>query len=217
MPQRPKREVRQAIIDAGASAFAEIGFERATLAGIARCAGTSVGNVYKYFASKEELFAAAIPAAFVKQLKQQIQRQVKALGDARDVLALAPEHPYHQATDELLRLSLAHRAQILFLLRHAEGTAHAGFVDRLVRQLVGLARGYAEGAYPGAQLTRAERRSLTRTYRAFIAHLAAILEQEKSEAAVREAVRLLSAYHLSGLAGIFRVADHNTPAKTVRS
>ena len=58
MPQRPKPEVREAILTSAAETFASVGFERATLGDIVERAGTSIGNLYKYFANKDELFAA---------------------------------------------------------------------------------------------------------------------------------------------------------------
>ena len=56
MVQRPKPEIREAILKAAAEVFAEGGFEHAALGDIVERAGTSIGNLYKYFASKDELF-----------------------------------------------------------------------------------------------------------------------------------------------------------------
>jgi AcrR family transcriptional regulator len=212
MPQRPKESVRRTIIAAAMQSFAESGYERATLGAIAQRAGTSVGNLYKYFANKDELFAAALPADFTTELEQRIQRQVEALGLERDAFALEPGHPYRRASEDLLRFSIEHRARIVFLLRHAEGTGHAAFAQTLVRRLVTLALRYAEGAYPGFSPHPALRRSLARTYRTFVATIAAILEEERSERALREAVRQLVTYHLSGLRALFQAHASGAPA-----
>ncbi len=61
MAQRPKEEMRRAILAAAQAELASVGFEKTTLANVATRAGTSIGNVYKYFSGKEELFAAAVP------------------------------------------------------------------------------------------------------------------------------------------------------------
>ena len=208
MPQRPKEEVRRAIIDAAVEIFSKVGLERATLGEIAQRAGTSVGNVYKYFKSKDEIFFAAIPPEFTAQFADKIRMQVEALGEQRDATELEADHPYRRASDTLLRFSFEHRSRIIFLLRHTNGTAHGSFSEKLVRQLVKLAEHYAEIAYPDLVMSQAEKRSLTRTYRAFIMNLATILEEEKSERAFREAVRLLTVYHLSGLRTFFQASIH---------
>jgi len=48
------------VIDAAANVFAERGYERATIDGIARRAGVSKGSVYWNFDSKEQLFTALL-------------------------------------------------------------------------------------------------------------------------------------------------------------
>ncbi len=54
---------KQAIIEAAAEVFREVGFERASMSTISRRLGGSKGTLYGYFRSKEELFEAAMKAA----------------------------------------------------------------------------------------------------------------------------------------------------------
>ena len=54
---------RAAILTAAASAFAELGYSRATIREIAARAGITHGLVLRYFTSKEQLFIAAVPGA----------------------------------------------------------------------------------------------------------------------------------------------------------
>ena len=53
---------KQAIIEAAAEVFREVGFERASMSTISRRLGGSKGTLYGYFRSKEELFEAAMKA-----------------------------------------------------------------------------------------------------------------------------------------------------------
>lgn len=46
---------RQQILDAATQVFAEKGFDRATIADIARAAGIAEGSIYNYFKNKEDL------------------------------------------------------------------------------------------------------------------------------------------------------------------
>jgi len=55
MPQVKKREMRQAILDGSYLLFRKQGYYQTTLRQIAREAGTSLANVYVYFASKYEI------------------------------------------------------------------------------------------------------------------------------------------------------------------
>ncbi len=203
MAQRPKPEVRDAIVQAAAEAFADVGFERAALSDIVQRAGTSIGNFYKYFDSKGELFAAFLPRGFSAEVERRIRAQVEALRGEQDVFSLADDHPYRRASEELVRFTIAHRHRIVFLLLRAGGTRHAQFRARLVRLLVGLALEHARATYAGFAATSANKRALTRIYTAYITTLGGILEQERSQRAIREALTLQTTYHLSGLKAFF--------------
>lgn len=210
MAQRPKEHMRRAILSAAAQEFADAGYERAALAKIAADAGTSIGNLYKYFASKDDLFAAAIPQRVVRELGLLLRRRVEALGGERDADALSPEHPYRLVSAELLSFAHEHRAQILFVLRHAEGTVYAAAAEELVQSLTMLALGYAKRAYRHAKMTRSRRRALVRIYRAFLVSIASILDEETTERALRETTAQLTTYHLAGLRAFFADAERTS-------
>jgi AcrR family transcriptional regulator len=57
--ERRLERTRSLLLDAAEQVFAERGFISATLDDIAKAAGYSKGAIYKYFATKEELFLAA--------------------------------------------------------------------------------------------------------------------------------------------------------------
>lgn len=206
MPQQKKEHVRNAIVAAARRRFAEHGVKGSPLADIAADAETSIGNLYKYFADKDELFAAAVPPALVEELRRLLREQVEALGTERDATALPPDHPYWRASARTREFSVQHRHELLFLLRHAAGTAYASFPDDVVADLVRLAVGYAKRTYPELGLTAAGHRALRRIYRAYVASLADILADEQSPRALAEATRSLTTYHLAGLRAFFTAA-----------
>src|SRR5262245_7245785 len=129
MAQTQKAHVRDAILAAAASSFAEGGFEATTMAAVADRAGSSIGNVYKYFANKDELFVAVLPEEFAAELKRMTRARIKAVGDVRDIRTLPPESRYHVLADELLDHCLANKERVIILLRRAEGTPFASFAD----------------------------------------------------------------------------------------
>ncbi|WP_417770359.1 TetR/AcrR family transcriptional regulator [Stappia sp.] len=61
--RRRRKEARPGeIIDAGLAEFAENGFAATRLEDVAKRAGIAKGTIYRYFASKEDLFEAALSA-----------------------------------------------------------------------------------------------------------------------------------------------------------
>lgn len=208
MAQHPKPEVREAILKAAADAFADGGFERAALGDIVERAGTSIGNLYKYFANKDELFTEFIPRGFTAELSARIRAKVEAARSVPNVFALGEGHPYRRASEDLLSFTLAHRSRVVFLLLRAHGTKHERFANEIVRLLMELALEHARTTYPTFAVTPASQRTLSRIYKAFVNTLGTILAEERSERAVREAVARQAAYHLSGLKALFLSAPH---------
>ncbi|MCU0691682.1 MAG: TetR/AcrR family transcriptional regulator [Polyangiaceae bacterium] len=206
LAQRPKPEVREAIQKATDQAFADCGFERAALSDIVERAGTSIGNLYEYFANTDKLFEDFIPRGFTTELTGRVRAQVEALRSEPNVFALDNAHPYRQGSEDLLAFTIAHRERVVFLLLRAQGTKHELFANEVVRLRVELAIEHARTTYPTFAVTPAAERTLTRIYRGFVATLATILAQERAEPAVREAVALQATYHLSGLKALFHSA-----------
>lgn len=213
MTQVPKAHVRQALVAAAREVLGEAGYRDATLATVAARAGTSIGNLYKYFGDKEDLLAAAVPPELVREVGVLLRRRFESLGGERDVGSLAEDHPYRAASGEFLDFAIAHRQALVFLLRHARGTAYATFGEDLISDATKHALRYAERAYPAARFTASHRRALSRIYRAFFDALAAVLDDEHGRRGLREAVAQHTTYHLAGLQAFFRAADRS-PAET---
>jgi AcrR family transcriptional regulator len=207
MAQRPKPRVRDGIVAGAGALFAEIGYEATTMAAVASRAGTSIGNVYKYFESKEQLFDAVVPAEFARTLKRMTRQRVEALGAARDVRELAPDARYHVLAGELLDHCLLHRERVVILLGRPEGTPFASFADDFAKRLVTWALAYARHAWPRVAPSPGMRFALGRIYRSYLASLAQALQTFGSDARTREAIAHLTAHHQGGLKHLFESSD----------
>src|SRR5688500_11087032 len=122
MAQRQKPEIREAILQAAAAAFADGGFEGAALGDIAERAGTSIGSLATYCANKDERFADVTPRGFTTELTNRIRTQVEALRAEPDAFGLDASHPYRRASEDVLACTVAHRERVVFRLLRAQGT-----------------------------------------------------------------------------------------------
>lgn len=122
MSRKPKTSPQDHILDAAERAFAEHGFEGASLREIVRQAGVNLATVYYYFESKEALMAAVIERRFAPLREDHLDRlrQCEAQARGRPV-------PLEQILEALLRppLRLA-----------ATSMARSQTVMRLVGRLV---------------------------------------------------------------------------------
>lgn len=206
MPQRPKPEMRAAIVAAASALFASVGYEATTMAEVATRAGTSIGNVYKYFSNKEALFAEVLPRAFTSDLRRLTKKRVESLGKTKNVDELSPADPYHVVSGELLEHCIAHRERVVILLSKAEGTPFASFASELAKGLVTWALAYVAKAYPKIEVDEVLRFALRRIYDAFIESMACIFAAFHDEKRIHEAAELVTAHHLGGLKRLFEVA-----------
>lgn len=206
MTQRPKETVRLGIVGAAAALFAEVGYEATTMAGVAERAGSSIGNLYRYFANKEELFAAVLPADFARDLQRRTRARIEALGDVKDVDQLAPDTRYHILAGELLDFSIANRERVVILLGRGQGTPFPSFAQEFTKQLVRLALAYLRRVWPEVAVSPALRFSLRRVYDGYIASIAEAFATFRGDEPIREAVSHLTAHHQGGLKRLFETA-----------
>ena len=134
MAQTLKPALRDAILDAARDAFAVDGWSSASLADIARRAGVSTGNVYRYFANRDALYAEAIPDAVAEELLRRVERRVSSL--ARTAELTQPDPQAVQDAEEMLAYLLAHRREAITLLSATTGP-HAAFPRRFAGLLEG--------------------------------------------------------------------------------
>lgn len=205
MAQILKEEVQRVIRQAALEAFAEEGFASATIANIAARAGVSTGNVYRYFENKEALFLDVVPESLARELSRLLRRRVESVRGPADPRKAAA---WQAVSAELLDLAVANRLAVVVLLdaQKSIGTAHEGFADAVVADLVALAILHARSVSPGFEATQAERLVLDRIYRGLVETVVTILRRYSSADAIRSAVDRFSAYHLAGLKALLERA-----------
>src|ERR1700749_1769494 len=126
-----KPAVRARIQDAALRCFAADDIPGPSIAAVAAAAHSASAPLYRYYASKQELFSAVVP--------QDLADRHDTLLDTR-VAALTQEAPNAQAAAaELLGFWLDHRLAMVVLLDRAEGTHFAHYPAAFVQRLVGHA------------------------------------------------------------------------------
>ena len=203
-----KLEVREQIVAAATSLFAAQGFGATSIAQVAAGAGVSTGNVYRYFASKDAVFAASVPEEFVSDVRRRTRAQIEALAAFQDAEldAIRPDSRYVVLSEELVELTIAHRERVVILLARGEGTPVASFERDFRRDLVEWAFAYVRKTWPEIRVDAGLRFAVDRIYRAFLASLAAAFVEHDDPAKIRAVVGYLGAHHRGGLKALFRGA-----------
>lgn len=200
MPQVLKPEVRARILAAALAAFARHGFAAATMSEIACGAEMAVANLYRYYASKEELFAAAVPEAIVTHFEQLLERSAHAHARLAGLEGASDE----AAAAELLELWIQQRLVVVVLLDRARGSAQEAFADRFVARLLRVSLAEIRRAQPGAVVTREARLVLQQIFENTRRMIAVLLESCTEDAAIRRAVAAFRSYQVAGLGAFAR-------------
>ena len=205
MAQSLKPELRARLLAAAEEAFAEAGYQGATMAQIAERAGISTGNVYRYFANKDALFYEVLSPAFADAFLRLVAKRVGSLALAQDLTQLDPRA--QTDGEELLRFWIEHRLKVIVLLDRAHGSEHERFADRFVELLLKptLRKLSQEADGPLSPVVRALLETLFRnTVRAIVA----ILESHAQPHEIRQAFAGFWSYQLAGLAGFTKWVRH---------
>ncbi|MFL5751726.1 MAG: TetR family transcriptional regulator, partial [Chloroflexota bacterium] len=83
-----EHEVRERIVRAATRVFSERGFHRATMQDIVRASGLSVGAIYTYFKSKDELILAGCDLITDQEMTE-LARRIAPVDGFRERIAIA--------------------------------------------------------------------------------------------------------------------------------
>jgi AcrR family transcriptional regulator len=197
MPQVLKAGVRTRILDGALEVFARDGFAAATMASIANAAGVGAASIYRYYESKDELFAAIITPELTKRFEALLERRVSAL--ARNALRGGSAD---DAGGEMLQFWLEHRLAIVILLDRAAGTPHAHYGERFVELLVRHSLAELRAEHEGLAISARARFVVGAVFDSTRRVLASILAAHAGPADLREAIETFWSYQIAGLRGL---------------
>ncbi|WP_426750346.1 TetR/AcrR family transcriptional regulator [Myxococcus sp. Y35] len=198
MPQVLKEEVRERILTSALEVFASRGYAVATMSDIASRAGLGTASLYRYYASKEELFDAVVTPALAERFEALLEERVRALAH----MALSETSGrVDERGDEMLRFWVEHRLAVVVLLDRAAGTAYAHYGERFVELLVSTSLAQIRTANPGVRISTTARFVLTQIFENTRRMLASILAEHPRERELRTAIEGFWSYQIPGLQG----------------
>lgn len=126
MVQVQKEKVKLAILEEAKKEFITYGYQLASMRRIAKASNTTVGNIYKYFESKEELFEGLISPA-----KNWIYDYIQ---DKADVSYHA-ERDGHADLQEFAVIISEFRDEVLLLTDGASGTKYENIKEQILKMI----------------------------------------------------------------------------------
>ena len=130
-----KEEVRQKIKKAAISEFEENGYQKTSMRSIALNAGVTVGNLYRYFKNKDDLFNVIIQPAF-----QEIYKFIDEFARfKKSKLSEEKQKEDFIKTFEgsLIRIYLQHRPELVILLNGSKGSQMENAREQIISLIAG--------------------------------------------------------------------------------
>ncbi len=125
-----KDEVRNSIAVAALKEFKELGYEGASIRNIAKRANTSVGNIYKYFKSKEDLYENLIGSVYYKLMDYINQFHKVEINDKAEEI-------FYGLMEKIMEIFNDNSTEIAILLNKSNGSKYENckstFVDFITR------------------------------------------------------------------------------------
>lgn len=130
-----KNEVKARIEKAALNEFEKVGFQKASMRNIAKEAGITVGNVYRYFQNKEELFYKLISPVF-NEIVRIINENKQLNLDIENGYDLFIDHIVYS----LIRINQQYRKELLILINGSEGTEYENAKEKIISLIEGKIR-----------------------------------------------------------------------------
>lgn len=126
-----KDSVRDKIISSAKRLFAKRGYKETSMRMIAKDAGITAGNIYRYFDTKDQILE-PIMEPLIRYIQQLIIEHEKE----ENIHSVEAHRTYHEfVARSMVDIYLHYRQEYTILLRKAAGTAYENYYETLVNQI----------------------------------------------------------------------------------
>ncbi len=204
MVQTLKKEVKITIDNAALHCFAENGYMKTTMKMVADRAKYSVGNLYKYYRNKEDLFYSLVTADFSNEFKVRIQSGIK-YSVGKNTECLLKDEGFLKVRNKMIDYVFENRLKAIILLSDCEGTIFSKFSYDLAGEFVTGMNIIVDSIIERYQLTI--NKSLRHIFPQLTHNVLILIKQglllcdNKNDFA--DIYMRILAYHISGLQGMF--------------
>jgi AcrR family transcriptional regulator len=198
MPQVQKEAVRNEIIEKAEFLFAKRGYEETSINDIAKAAGISVGNVYRYFKGKEDILNEIITASLIEDIRKKILVKL-GMGKSDTIREQSLNKDYIDYSEQFYKAMIENRLKFIILMNCTKSDIsnlfRKEFFDYWVQAFLDL---FVKEEAKKAAL----RSTIVLLFKGLIGLYLDILTKDANEEAYLRELRQVTKYHIFGLASI---------------
>jgi AcrR family transcriptional regulator len=133
-----KEEVRRKIKKAALYKFEQNGYQKTSMRSVALSAGVTVGNLYRYFKNKDDIFNVIIQPAF-----QEIYKFIDEFARFKNTALTEKKQKVNfikTFEESLIRIYIHHRSELVILLNGSKGSQMENAREQIISLIAGRIR-----------------------------------------------------------------------------
>ncbi len=167
----------------------------AKISDISAVSGVSVGNIYRYYRNKDEIFYGVIPEDFPSQILNVIRDKI----GAAKIGHITDSGVFKDVTDTFIRFMLSNRKKILIVLAGSRGTKYERMRNELAASLLVAVKRFYPEQYDLFVRTYGNDDMLVLIYENLFGAYGVILGSDCGESEMISQIRQINLYHFSGI------------------
>ena len=193
--QVKKDKILSNINAAALQCLADRGFKKTTMANIAKVAQISVGNIYRYYKNKNDLFYELIDENFAKKCKQMIVTKFDQIQEIPPK-TLKNNQEFLDNSSLFINFLIKNRLRIIILMEGTEGTFYQNFRQEIFDLILKKINIYQKSF---SKTDKATDIALPIIYSNLISGTIALLKNNSKQATLASSFNKLIGYHFSGM------------------
>jgi AcrR family transcriptional regulator len=186
MVQIKKQKIKNLIDNSALDVFIEKGYRNTKISDIAIKAGISVGNIYRYYKGKEDIFNSIISEDFVNQFKQYLTQKITAWQHN-------DETTNAQNRNNLIDFLIENKKSFIMLTKSCKGTKFEYLVEYFVDFLV-------DTFFSNNNTQKDNYYQMFRMfYKKYIEVISDILCCSENKEEIKELINVSNQYHMFGI------------------
>ena len=202
MAQYKKDEIKEKINTAALNIFAEKGYENTSISDIAAKANISVGNIYRYYKGKDEIFYTIVPEDFIIGLKATLLSKIASAKDIAD--SGGNSHLFSLINDEFIALMVSNREIVLIILMGAKGTRYESVKDEVTNYLIKVVKENYSGKDNRIIYDSNHDLVIKMIYMNLLEMIMNILKLSNDLSEMQKSLHVINSYHLFGVTNLFK-------------
>ncbi len=203
MVQYKKDDIKGKIDSTALKIFGEKGYENTKISSIATESNVSVGNIYRYYKSKEEIFYSIAPESVLEKLKSILINKI-VLAKNKTANEMESVNNFHLINEEFIDYMIKNREQVLIMFNGSKGTRYEGIKGEAINYMIETVKENYSKENNRIIYDSMNYKIIKIIYEKFLEMMVQVLKESTSSEDIKKSFEIINLYHLFGVTNLFK-------------